>query len=154
MKPSLAKILAYQNENIISRFTDKYNIIDDEAVDIFNETKKFLYLTHFDKVFITNDIVILDEMWHNFILFTNEYHDFCQANFGKFKHHLPTSKAEKQERTIKFQENPEKSHQEALIQFEWLLGITYDHLGSHTVEKWFEVYPEKYSREQVKILMK
>ena len=31
----------------------------------------------------------VDSVWHEFILFTREYADFCQAAFGAFIHHVP-----------------------------------------------------------------
>jgi hypothetical protein len=33
---------------------------------------------------------IVDEAWHEFILFTRDYQDFCQKVFGQFLHHIPT----------------------------------------------------------------
>ena len=38
---------------------------------------------------VLNDQV--DEVWHQFILFTEEYHDFCQNIAGKYIHHSPST---------------------------------------------------------------
>lgn len=35
---------------------------------------------------------IVDDAWHNFILFTRDYQDFCQKAFGQLLHHTPTEK--------------------------------------------------------------
>lgn len=32
----------------------------------------------------------VDVAWHEFILFTRSYEEFCQQNFGRFLHHTPT----------------------------------------------------------------
>ena len=32
---------------------------------------------------------VVDELWHEFILFTRDYQDFCRAAFGRFLHHTP-----------------------------------------------------------------
>ena len=32
---------------------------------------------------------IVDDLWHEFILYTREYHDFCRRAFGGFLHHTP-----------------------------------------------------------------
>ena len=154
MKPSLKKILDYQNENVISRFVDKYDVTEQEANELFTETKKFLYLSHFERVFITNDILIIDEMWHNFVLFTSDYQKFCDTYFGHFKHHKPSTKAEKEERELKKVENKELVQKEFLENIEWLMSVTYDRLGHETVEKWFEKFPETYSAKQIKALTK
>ncbi|HMK09486.1 MAG TPA: hypothetical protein VK449_10695 [Anaerolineales bacterium] len=31
----------------------------------------------------------VDDVWHDFILFTREYAEFCQTAFGTFIHHVP-----------------------------------------------------------------
>jgi hypothetical protein len=32
---------------------------------------------------------VADDLWHEFILFTREYHDFCEQAFGRHLHHSP-----------------------------------------------------------------
>lgn len=32
---------------------------------------------------------VVDKAWHEFILFTKEYQEFCNKAFGKFHHHIP-----------------------------------------------------------------
>lgn len=34
---------------------------------------------------------VVDDLWHEFILYTREYRDFCRRAFGKFLHHLPSA---------------------------------------------------------------
>src|SRR5687767_9252159 len=33
--------------------------------------------------------VVADSLWHEFILYTREYHSFCRRAFGRFLHHTP-----------------------------------------------------------------
>lgn len=141
----LTSILAYQDEDIISRFTDLLAVDEPEALDIFQETKKFLYLSQRHPVFIPDDLLIIDEMWHNFILFTPAYHAFCQMHFQKYLHHLPATKAEKAQQARLRAQDPEQVKQLHLTKMEALIGATYDHLGEETVCKWFQHYPERYS---------
>ncbi|UOQ70194.1 hypothetical protein [Hymenobacter cellulosilyticus] len=152
--PPLAAILAYQNEDVISRFTDLLAVEEEEARDIFQETKKFLYLSQLTPAFIPDDLLILDEMWHNFILFTREYQDFCQAHFQKYLHHLPATKQEKAEQARLREQDPEQNKQRYLDRMEGLLEATYDHLGEDTVRKWFQQYPEQYSQARLLALRK
>ncbi len=42
--------------------------------------------------------VAVDTAWHEFILLTQQYADFCQQAFGKFLHHAPTNGDEKGKR--------------------------------------------------------
>ncbi len=152
--PQLAAILAYEDEDVISRFTDLLAVEEAEARDIFQETKKFLYLSHHYPVFIPDDLLILDEMWHNFILFTPAYAAFCQTHFQKFLHHLPATRQEKAEQVKQREQAPAQSQQEYLAQLEALLEATYDHLGEATVCKWFQTYPERYGKAQLLALRK
>ena len=153
-KERLPSLLSYQNENIISRFVDLFAVEEEEARDIFQETRKFLYLSQKPGVFIPDDLLIIDEMWHNFILFTSEYHQFCQTYFNAYLHHIPASKDEKIRRQIARQTDAEKFKQTHLKRLGELMSITYDHLGEETVVKWFREYPEKYSVAAIKSLRK
>jgi hypothetical protein len=145
-------IMAYQNEDVISRFTDQMDIAPTEAEDIFAETKKFLYLSQVPGIFIPDELLIVDEMWHNFVLFTRDYHDFCLDHFGRFVHHQPATLHEKQAYRTARLENPEASREAFDQKLGTMLSATYDHLGQDTVVKWFSTYPGQYSPENIKNL--
>ena len=55
--------------------------------EAFTELKKFLWLC--DRSDEQNLMVskLIDELWHQFILSTIEYHDFCDQFFGHYMHH-------------------------------------------------------------------
>jgi hypothetical protein len=153
-KKQLEAMLAYQNEDVLSRFMDMFDVTHEEAKELFQETKKFLFVCQVKGVFIPDDLLILDEMWHNFILFTKEYQAFCNTHFDTYFHHLPASKVEKEEQRKKNTEDPEGSRNEYLEKLRYILSITYDTLGKETVQKWFKIYPIKYSKENIKSLRK
>lgn len=79
MLNDLNEVMFYNNENIIIKFTKDYPkfTLDDSNI-IFKETLKWLWLcneSYLDKnenvnIFIYEDSLIIDKMWHNFILFT------------------------------------------------------------------------------------
>ncbi|WP_438422304.1 hypothetical protein [Aquimarina macrocephali] len=154
-KKQLENILQFKNEDIISRFNDMYQIETEEVNDIFNETLKFLFISQIPGVFIPDDLLIIDEMWHNMILFTPQYHEFSKEYFNTtYFHHVPASKKEKEDRTRNMMKDPEKAKKEYLQKLEFLLSVTYDYLGEKTVEKWFRKYANQYSKEQLKVLRK
>lgn len=39
--------------------------------------------------FVSMPSQIADDLWHEFILYTRHYQDFCQHAFGRFLHHTP-----------------------------------------------------------------
>ena len=151
-KSQLERLLEYRDENVISRFTDTFDLKSNEAEDILKETLKFLYISQVPGVFISDDLLILDEMWHNMILFTPQYHEFGQQHFMRYVHHVPASKSEKEDRQCLLQQQPEVARQEYLDKLEVLIAITYDYLGKETVKKWFQEYPKRYSKENIKAL--
>ncbi|ELR69395.1 hypothetical protein C900_05085 [Fulvivirga imtechensis AK7] len=153
-KNQLEQLLEYENEDVLSRFLDLYNVTEGEARDILKETLKFLYISQIPGVFIPDDLLVIDEMWHNLILFTPEYHKFSQKYFSQYFHHIPARKQEKEDRRKSMDADPDKAKKAYLDKLEKLISVTYDHLGEDTVRKWFEEYPVKYSKEQLRILRK
>lgn len=150
----LQRILAYTNENVISRFTDQFAVNETEAEDIFTETKKFLFLLQQPGIFIPDELLMLDEMWHNFILFTKDYDAFCQHFFGKYLHHLPASRQEKAANKKLETENPAQLQQAFEQKLSYLVSQVFDYLGADTVVKWFQVYPIQYSKPNITSLRK
>src|SRR5262245_56245792 len=65
-----------------------------EAELLFDEVKRhlFLALTLQDRTLPIFSRRI-DEAWQQFILFTREYHDFCQRFAGHYLHHSPRESA-------------------------------------------------------------
>jgi hypothetical protein len=63
----------------------------EEGSILFDEVKKYLVLS---EVHSCRRIPMfsrrIDEAWHQFVLFTAHYAEFCGRFFGKFMHHEPT----------------------------------------------------------------
>ena len=150
----LTELIAYRNDDVLSRFTDLFDVTDAEAEDIFTETKKFLYICRIPGVFIPDELLIVDEMWHNFILFTKEYQDFCAFYFGGYLHHTPASRAEKTQHQQGLVADPGAARQAFHEKLARFMSVTYDELGRDTVVKWFQQYPAQYPKQVIKNLRK
>ena len=90
---SLYEALEYQNDAVVYRFTPLWDVKFAEAKDLFLEAKRWLWLCaqlEEKRLMITTPLLIIDEMWHNFILFSREYMKYCQDYFGRYIHHAPT----------------------------------------------------------------
>jgi len=85
---ALENVLEYRNPVLAQRFQDKLGISQEVAEQLFEDTKKFLYLCAASEKPISPNKT-LDFGWHEFILFTEDYTDFCQKYFGHFIHHRP-----------------------------------------------------------------
>lgn len=87
------QILLYQNPDLLERIMEKENLTKDEAQILMCDMLQFLFVagTGDGEVFAPTSTV--DTAWHNFILFTKDYSEFCHKNFGKFIHHIPNTKS-------------------------------------------------------------
>lgn len=143
---------------IIEAFMSRYKVDYCEAEDIFNETKKWLWLaaksseqSEFN-LFIDKHLMIIDEMWHNFILHTKQYYKYCFGNFNRIIHHVPTPSKSKQlvnkDRLTNHEAELSKNREKTRKQFDFI----YDNLGPDTLLKWYEEMAEKYTPEYLESL--
>ncbi len=87
-KVDLESVMTFQFDPVVHRMIDKYSWNEERARSVFEDMKRYLYLGR-----ITGKPLIpppeVDEMWHNFILFTVDYASFCSRFLGRFIHHRP-----------------------------------------------------------------
>ena len=156
----LMQALDCDNEQaILEGFMDRYQVSYEEAEDIFNETKKWLWLasqseTTGTPVFIDRPLMIIDEMWHTFILHTQLYYNFCLRNFKKLVHHTPTTPREKQKRQEEFLKNPTNALKKQEEQLRTQYSLIYDNLGPETLLKWYDSMAQKYTPGYIQSIKK
>lgn len=62
---------------------------------VFTALRDYFYICHrADKLMVSMPSQIVDDAWHQFILFTKDYNDFCLKAFGRFLHHTPAEAME------------------------------------------------------------
>jgi hypothetical protein len=142
--PDLNNLLAYNNPAVLKFYVQNYPDNTLAAEDAFRETLKYLWLSvkhTLDKSADPENPTIpprcimlrsmreIDEMWHEFILFTKDYTHFCQHYFGEYLHHLPN-----------IFDNSPVSREEEKAEIEKLLPYIYDHFGESTMRVWFSEY--------------
>jgi hypothetical protein len=63
-----------------------------EGEELFNEAKRYLVLSEVHRdLDVGMYSVRVDEAWHAFILYTDQYSQFCRKYFGKYIGHAPTN---------------------------------------------------------------
>ena len=144
MLPKLSDLLAYENPAVLKLYNQNYpnNVLSAEQA--FEETLKYLWLCQKHAIdaeknignkdfpsqcFMPRSMREIDEMWHEFILFTKDYSDFCAKYFGEYMHHLPN-----------IFDNMPRPRDVIEADVEKLLLYIYDHLGENTVKIWFSTY--------------
>ena len=88
MSISYDAIIEYVHPSLIHRLQKKCKLSADSAIELFDDTKRFLYLCADSNSRMTPPPAI-DECWHHFILFTKDYAEFCERFLGGFVHHRP-----------------------------------------------------------------
>lgn len=88
--PLWQRLLAYRAPFLTEKMV-RSGLVEDaaRAESLFLEVKRYLYLAngHDGRMPMTSSLV--DAAWHQFILYTTEYSEFCQAVFGAYQHHSP-----------------------------------------------------------------
>jgi hypothetical protein len=88
--PLWQRLVAYRAPLLIDKLV-RSGLAEDvtRAELLFLEVKKYLFLAsgHDGHMPMTSSLV--DAAWHQFILYTSEYSEFCQAVFGEYQHHSP-----------------------------------------------------------------
>jgi len=149
---SLEQALAYRNDQILHKFQERWDVSFEEAGELFEETKKWLWLQVAARqlpksppLAMTVALAMVDEMLHTFILFTREYIQYCDENYGVYLHHTPMTKKEKDAKLAWFKSAPEQMLAHEAEFLSGMYAFTYDLLGEETVRRWYAEYPVKYS---------
>lgn len=92
-EPLLSELLAYQNKQVVTHFCHHHPEFSyAQAKELFTDLLAWMGLNSYRKkngrsTYLFGPLLILDEMWHTFILHTREYFSFCQTYFGDYFHH-------------------------------------------------------------------
>jgi len=154
---TLVELEEFKNDDIVHRFLETWDIPMADAEELFEDMKKWLWLCAYaeenrGKVFMGfgQSTKLIDEMWHTFILFTKEYHDFCLRYFGKYIHHEPTPKRVYDQTLARYERNPDMVMEENREVFTKQYELVYDVLGEEILVKWYDTYHKKYTDEYMR----
>lgn len=93
MTPELLSLLSYNNPKVLEVFCSQHPEISvDEAQVVFQDLLAWMWLSVQranlgKKTYLFGPLLLLDEMWHVFILHTQDYVDFSMCYFGMYFHH-------------------------------------------------------------------
>jgi len=148
---SLSAVLAFTNDSVVDRFCSDYGIDVSEALRIFKDMLRWLWLNATHAVELERGVVgvpewlgiraeqmVIDEMWHVFLLYTDAYRKFCLSYFGFMIGHAPNENA-----------HQVLSPEELESYLTSYLTYVEKHLGQDTVVRWFQDYGGIYSEEKL-----
>nr|WP_058440966.1 hypothetical protein [Legionella brunensis] len=91
--PLLSELLAYENKQVVHYFCHHHpHFSHEQSQQFFNDFLGWLWLNVYRKTshrhtYLFGPILILDKVWHTFILHTEDYVNFCNRYFGEYVHH-------------------------------------------------------------------
>lgn len=154
---SLKEILSYEHPDVVDAFLARFPMPDSEAKEIFQEMLKMMWLmairkeeaaanviTSPDRINVFEQMRVLDEMWHTFILFSQDYHKFCETNFGYYLHHMPTTVSDRKRERLSAQADPIAYGERYARDIEVQCRYICEKLGVETLVTWFQKYPTQY----------
>jgi hypothetical protein len=151
---ALEDVIQYRNEAVVLRFMETWDLPRADADDLFEQMNKWLWLTattatipDAPRLAITPSTKLVDEMWHTFILFTNEYVSYCDRYFGRYLHHDPTPQSEYETAINTYESDPDSYMRSLEETFARQYELVYDLLGEDTLVKWYQEYTERYTDE-------
>jgi hypothetical protein len=85
---SFARLILEDNPLLSKKIEKAADVLTDEVETLLTEVLRFMELTVIAAERLTPSHIV-DFAWHEFILFTRYYADFCETQFGRFVHHHP-----------------------------------------------------------------
>lgn len=75
-------------KKVLSRYP---HLSDENITLVFDTLREYFFMTHrAGKTMVAMPSQVVDVAWHEFILFTRSYKEFCDRGLGRFLHHTPT----------------------------------------------------------------
>jgi hypothetical protein len=86
--------LAYEAPQLLARLVDAGAVDSEEsAALVFGELKRYMVLSRTCEQPLPMFSAVVDAAWHQFVLFTTQYQDYCLRYLGSFLHHVPAGAA-------------------------------------------------------------
>jgi hypothetical protein len=139
MTASLEDVLAYRHDGVTTRFRTLWQVDEAEAEQLFADVRRWLWLASRNRevgLVITEPLEMMDEMWHEFILFTRDYTGFCER-LGGYLHHQPATPTQKRADPAALE-----------IQLRAQVTRVFHELGADVAVRWYREYPARYARAQ------
>jgi hypothetical protein len=90
--PMKRNVMAFEAPYLLEKLRST-GLVDEpeQAQRLFEEVKKYLLLSQHLRKPLPMSSALVDATWHQFVLFTRQYENFCRSCLGTFCHHVPTN---------------------------------------------------------------
>lgn len=154
---SLRATLTYKNDELILRIQKALHVNRIEACRVFADVKTWLWLCarhrevsqkkdiqsygyRLHSLAMLEHFMVIDIGWHEFILMTKAYHDFCRDYFDGYIHHFPAPT-----NAVTLQKVKRVQTTAYLIRY---LSFMEQEIGQRRLERWLTSLPKMPAEEQ------
>ena len=90
---SLSRLERFEAPYVEEKLLKDGKLVREDYQEAFTEFKRYVALVNLNKGrgAMSMSSKEVDEVWHQFILFTPQYHEFCDEVLGRYLHHVPTT---------------------------------------------------------------
>lgn len=163
--PPLADAIAWEFDDIAHHFIESWDLPLTDARELFVETKKWVWLMaarYHDRkaglptpqIRFTASTYMLDQMWHQFMLYTPDYYRFTHGLFGFFIGHAPAAEEDKRKDREAKEADPKGERQKLMEELDEMYAYVREKLGAETEKKWYTTWAAKYNQERVNAMRK
>ncbi|WP_026069620.1 glycine-rich domain-containing protein [Legionella tunisiensis] len=91
--PPLTELLTYKNEQVVRHFCHQYpDFSHEKSTQLFQDLLAWMWVNAYRQTnnrptYLFGPLLMMDKMWHNFILHTQDYVNFCEHYFNDYFHH-------------------------------------------------------------------
>jgi hypothetical protein len=87
------RVAFYPLEFLKDRLMTRQGIAAQQAEDLLGEFRRFMIIAALEGPPLAIPNAAVDDVWHEFLLFTRQYREFCTATVGEYVDHVPHSTA-------------------------------------------------------------
>jgi len=80
---------SYEHKNLLLRIMRKCEVSESQAEELFTDLKRFLFVCGQQGRSSFVPTRSIDKAWHEFLMYTKDYDEFCAKYFGRKVHHNP-----------------------------------------------------------------
>lgn len=85
---------------LLEKLRERHPTLSLENYQLVAQGLRQFFLAHLNSgmEFVSMPSQVVDDLWHEFILYTKNYQQFCRRGFGRFLHHSPAAVLSKRQR--------------------------------------------------------
>lgn len=87
----IQRAMEFPLDRVTARYAAKANVSIEAARELERELRRYLALCALQPTKPYGMFGPVDDLWHTFLMFTQEYQQFCETVAGRFIHHVPAS---------------------------------------------------------------